>query len=66
LHKAFEKVANLLRTALKKRRALLLRAEKTRRDKCAAFAMGQHARLGAGSIIMTLTPELVKMVLDRV
>ena len=65
-HKPSKKVASLLRTALKKRRALLLRAEKTRRDKCVAFDMGQHARLGAGSIIMTLTPELVKMVLDRI
>jgi ankyrin repeat protein len=64
--KAFRKVASLLRTALKKRRALLLRAEKTRRDKCTAFAMGQHARLGPGSIIMTLPPELMKMVLDQV
>lgn len=65
LHKSLRKIASLLRTALKKRRALL-RAEKTRRDKCEAFAMGQHARLVAGSLVMTLPPEMVKMVLDLV
>jgi len=33
-------------------RAALLRAEQTRRAKCVAFAMGQHTRLGAGSLIL--------------
>ena len=46
--------------------AALLRAEVRRRATWTAVAMGQHARLGAGSIITTLPPELVKMVLDQV
>jgi ankyrin repeat protein len=64
--KRFRKVASLLRTALKKRRALHLCAEKSRRSKCMAFAMGQHARVGADSLIQTIPPELVKMILERV
>jgi hypothetical protein len=31
-----------------------------------AFAMGKHARLGAASLIQTIPPELVKMILERV
>ena len=46
--------------------AALLLAEETRRVTWGAFTMGQHARLGAGSRVMTLHPELVKMILDRV
>jgi ankyrin repeat protein len=46
--------------------AALLRAEETRLAKCVMFAMGQHERLGAGSLIQTIPPELVKMILDRV
>jgi hypothetical protein len=65
-HKEFRKVAGLLRTALKKRRALHLRAEKTHRAKCIAFAMGHHKRLGAGSIVMKLSPDLLKMIVDWV
>ena len=44
----------------------LLRAEETRQATWGAFMMGQHERLGAGSLINTIPPELAKMILDRV
>jgi hypothetical protein len=44
--------------------ASTLRAEETRR--ALAFAMGQHARLGAGSWVRALDAEVGKMVLDLV
>jgi len=47
-------------------RAGLSPAEKTRLDTWTAFAMGQHERLGACSLINTIPPELAKMILDRV
>jgi len=37
-----------------------------RDEKCAAFAMGQHPRLGAGSQVLGLDEELLRMILDRV
>ena len=36
------------------------------RDKCMAFAMGQHERLGAGSWVQILEPGVVRMVLEQV
>ena len=41
-------------------------AEETRQATWGAFAMGQHARLGAASLLKTIPPELAKMILDRV
>ncbi|KAJ1467606.1 ankyrin repeat-containing domain protein [Baffinella frigidus] len=35
------------------------------RAEFAAFAMGQHARLGAASLVLGLEPELVRMILDQ-
>ena len=32
--------------------------------KCEAFAMGQHARLGATSLVLGLEPEVFRMILD--
>jgi len=32
-------------------------------DTCLAFAMGQHKRLGQGTLINDLHPELLRMVL---
>jgi len=37
-----------------------------RDDKCAAFAMGQHARLGHGSWVAALEEGVARMILDRV
>jgi ankyrin repeat protein len=51
----YKKIEVLLREAL----------ERARRAKCFAFAMGQHARLGAGSIVMELSPDVLEMILDR-
>jgi hypothetical protein len=47
-------------------RAGLPPAEKTRLAASTAFAMGQHERLGAGSLIKTIPPELARMILDWV
>jgi ankyrin repeat protein len=46
--------------------ALLLRMERRRRVWCEAFAMGQHERLGGGSLVRLLEPEVVRMVLKDV
>jgi ankyrin repeat protein len=43
----------------------LLGAEAMRRAGAEAFAMGQHARLGAGSLVLVLEPELVRTILDQ-
>lgn len=40
--------------------------EEARLAKCEAFTLGQHERLGAGSLIATLPPDLAQMILDRV
>ena len=42
------------------------KAKAVRRDKCAAFAMGQHGRLGAGSWVQKLDSGVVRLVLDEV
>jgi len=46
--------------------AALLRAVATERARCIAFAMGLRERLGAGSLVRALDPEVVRMVLDLV
>ncbi|KAJ1482331.1 ankyrin repeat-containing domain protein, partial [Baffinella frigidus] len=38
----------------------MLKAEAVSRAKCVAFAMGHHARLGAGSMVEALDPEVVR------
>jgi len=46
--------------------AVILRAEAERlRVRRVAFAMGLHDRLGAGSIVRALDPEVVRLVLQR-
>ena len=42
--------------------AALLRAVTTERARCIAFAMGQRERLGAGSLVRALDPEVVRIV----
>jgi len=44
--------------------AAMLEAEALRRATCEAFAMGQLERLGAGSRVRGLEPEVVRMVLE--
>ena len=46
--------------------AAMIRAEGVRRAKCEAFALGQHARLGAGSWVQALDAGVVSMVLEKV
>jgi hypothetical protein len=41
-------------------------SEMLRRAKCEAFAMGHHPRLGAGSRVLSLDPDVLRMVLGRV
>jgi len=43
----------------------LLRAVATRRARGEAFSMGQHARLGASSLILGLEPAVVRLILDQ-
>lgn len=50
----------------KKDVASLLRAEATRRAQCVAFATGHHGRLGVGSLVLSLHPEVVRMILEQV
>jgi hypothetical protein len=45
---------------------VVLRAVATERARGIAFAMGLRERLGAGSPVRALDPEVVRMVLDRV
>jgi hypothetical protein len=45
--------------------AALLKAEGVRRVTFVAFAMGYHERLGAGSMVQGLEPEMVRMVLEQ-
>jgi hypothetical protein len=42
----------------------LLKAEVVRRAKCVAFAMGHQERLGAGSAVRWLDPEVLRVVLE--
>ena len=44
--------------------AAMLKAEALRRATCEAFAMGQHERLGEGSRVRGLEPEVVRMLLQ--
>ena len=44
----------------------LLSAVAAERARCIAFAMGLRERLGAGSPVMALDPEVVRMVLELV
>jgi ankyrin repeat protein len=44
----------------------MLEVEETRKGKCLAFAMGQHARLGEGSLVDGLDPNVVEMILHMV
>ena len=37
----------------------MLRLEQLRREQCETFCMGQQERLGAGSLIRWLDPEVV-------
>ena len=43
----------------------MLKVERVR-ARCVAFAMGLDDRLGAGSLLATFRPELLKMVLQHV
>jgi hypothetical protein len=36
-----------------------------RDEKCLAFAMGQHSRLGSASLVFELEEGVARMVLDR-
>ena len=40
--------------------------EAVRRAQCEAFAMGQSERLGAGSQVRWLEPEVMRMILEQV
>jgi hypothetical protein len=42
----------------------MLNSEALRRAQCVAFSMGQQERLGTGSLVRWLDPEVVKMVLE--
>jgi ankyrin repeat protein len=44
----------------------ILELEESKRDKCAAFAMGHHKRLGTTSLIARLDPEVLRTVLEQV
>jgi len=44
----------------------MIKAEAVIRAKCVAFAMGHHERLGAGSVVEWLEPELLRKVLGQV
>jgi hypothetical protein len=44
----------------------MLKAEAVTRAKCVAFAMGHHERLGVGSPVDGLKPEVLRMVLEQV
>ena len=44
----------------------MLKAAAVTRAKCVAFAMGHHTRLGVGSRVEGLDPEVIRMVLERV
>jgi len=44
----------------------ILQAEAVTRAKCVASAMGNHERLGVGSRVQSLHPEVVRMVLEYV
>ena len=46
--------------------AALLLAVATERARGIAFAMGLEERLGAGSLVSALEPDVVRMVLDHV
>jgi hypothetical protein len=47
-------------------RSVLLRHKETRRAMLEAFTMGQHAKLGANSRVLALSPDVVQMIMDRV
>ena len=42
----------------------MIKAEALSRAKCVAFAMGHHERLGAGSMVEGLEPEVLRQVLE--
>ena len=44
----------------------MVKAEAVSRAKCVAFAMGHHERLGAGSVVEGLEPEVLRKVLEQV
>jgi hypothetical protein len=44
----------------------LVKAEMSARDKCLAFAMAHHNRLGVGSTPNAIDPEVLRMILMRV
>ena len=44
----------------------MLTTEAVSRAKCLAFAMGHHARLGSGSRLRRLDPEVLRMMLEQV
>ena len=62
---ALETRTSLILVCAAKVRALL-REVAAERARCIAFAMGQRERLGAGSPVRALDPEVVRMVLDQV
>ena len=43
----------------------MVKAEAVSRAKCVAFAMGHHERLGAGSVVKGLEPEVLRKVLEQ-
>ena len=46
--------------------AKVLEVERVTRSKCVAFAMGYHARLGAGSLVRTLHVEVIRILVRYV
>jgi ankyrin repeat protein len=44
----------------------VFQAEILRRAQCEAFVMGHNPRLGAGSCVLFLNPDVLRMVIDRV
>jgi ankyrin repeat protein len=46
--------------------AMLLHEESVTRSKCVAFAMGHHNRVGAGSMVARMDPELLRIILTAV
>ena len=46
--------------------AAMLQAAETRRAACTALAVGHHARLGAGSLLMQLPPEVMHLIQDLI
>ena len=57
------RVVEVHRVEYKKGQVAEAAALKARQDKCVALAMGHHLRLGAGSIINRIDPEVLRIVI---